>query len=191
VKFGISHLLPERPDMVVAGINCGENSGLSAFYSGTVAAAREGAFWEIPSFAFSVCKEGERHMAAYAAMAPAIIERLLKSAFGARKEKRDNRIFYNVNFPQCPPSKARGIRATEQSMAFFDDRYETVAVETHPSKKGYVVYGEKKKIEKSNRYDSRALMNGYIAITPLWFDATHGGDLRRLSRRDLTKGHKK
>jgi 5'-nucleotidase len=117
-------------------------------------------------------------------MAPAIIALIQTRAASA------NRIFYNINFPQCAPASVRGITVTAQSMAFFDDRYEQIAVETHPSKKGYVVYGEKKKVEKSNRYDSRALMNGYITITPLCFDATHIGDLRRLRRLDLTKGYK-
>lgn len=168
VKFAISFLLPRRPDIVVSGLNRGENSGLSAFYSGTVAAAREGAFWDIPSFAFSLCTEGEEYSEEYAAMAPDIVARLLSRP----RRPQQGRVYYNVNFPRCRPAQARGIKITRQSLAFFDDRYEMIDVEAHHTKKGYVIYGEKKDIEPSDEYDSRALMNGYITITPLSFDAT-------------------
>ena len=168
VKFGISFLLQKRPDAVVAGINAGENSGLSAFYSGTVAAAREGAFWDIPSFAFSLCKGGERYRRQYAAVAADLLSHLLSR----ERIRKNHRVYYNINFPPCSVKECRGIRVTSQSMAFFDDRYETIDVESHRTKKGYVIYGEKKDIETSDDYDSRALMDRYIAITPLSFDAT-------------------
>jgi 5'-nucleotidase len=168
VKFAVSHLLLQRPDVVVAGLNCGENSGLSAFYSGTVAAAREGAFWDIPSVAFSVCQEGERHMKAYASIAA----EMLHDIMAVEKRKKKHGVYYNVNFPRCAPEECAGTMVTAQSLAFFDDRYKTVDVETHHTKKGFVIYGEKKDLEKDNRFDSRALMNGYITITPLSFDAT-------------------
>jgi 5'-nucleotidase len=185
VKFAVSFLLSERPDVVVSGLNIGENSGLSAFYSGTVAAAREGAFWDIASIAFSVCTEAGDYSKEYAALAPGLTERILAIA-GQRK---NNGTYYNVNFPPCAPSAARGIKVTEQSMAFFDDRYETIDVETHHTKKGYVIYGEKKDIEKSNKYDSRALMNHYITITPLGFDATARPELERLKVLETSPYH--
>jgi 5'-nucleotidase len=168
VKFAVSVLLPRRPTVVVAGMNIGENSGLSAFYSGTVAAAREGAFWDIPSVAFSLCEAGERHLAGYAAVAAKILFGLMAS----EKRKKNHQVYYNVNFPACAPQNSRGIRITAQSMAFFDDRYKTIDVESHHSKKGFIIYGKKKNIERSDEYDSRALMNNYITITPLCFDAT-------------------
>jgi 5'-nucleotidase len=173
VKIAVSVILPKRPEIVVAGLNIGENSGLSAFYSGTVAAAREGAFWDIPSVAFSVCEEGKQHAAAYAALAAGLLKRI----HAIEKRKKKHRVFYNVNFPSCAPGKSRGIRVTAQSQAFFDDRYKTIDVESHHTKRGFVIYGEKKDIERSNAFDSRALMNQYITITPLCFDATASGNV--------------
>ncbi len=178
VKFAISYLLPARPDLVVAGMNIGENSGLSAFYSGTVAAAREGAFWEIPSMAFSVCQQSADNAPRYAEKVPGMIKNILDAIRGDTTGK--NRVFYNVNFPPCTPQQAKGTRVTWQSMAFFDDRYEKVEIESHVSKEGYVIYGEKKNIEPWNTYDSRALMNNYITITPLTFDSTAHGALPHL-----------
>lgn len=170
VKFAVSHLMKKHPDVIVSGLNLGENSGLSAFYSGTVAAAREGAFWDITSIAFSLCIEGKEHLDAYAAMTPAIMKHLVYA--DKKRKKREERIFYNVNFPACKPANIRGIRITQQSRAFFDDRYERIEVATHRTGEGFVIVGEKIDIEKSDDYDSRALMNGFITITPLSFDAT-------------------
>ncbi len=168
VKFAISYLLPQRPDIVVSGLNNGENSGLSAFYSGTVAAAREGAFWGIPSFAFSICKESFASAQHYASIIPTMIDKILeinKTCFPAR-------IYYNINFPPCEISEVKGTRITWQSLAFFDDRYERIEVESHKSGEGFMIFGEKKDIEFSNAFDSRALMNNIITITPLTFDST-------------------
>ncbi len=181
VKFAISYLLPERPSIVVAGLNMGENSGLSAFYSGTVAAAREGAFWDIPSIAFSLCEGGKRYAKKYVTYASKILSWIISH----EQYKKNHRVYYNVNFPACAPEKSMGIKITSQSMAFFDDRYETIDVEAHHTKKGYLIYGDKKDIEKSNSYDSRALMNNYITITPLTFDATSLRDCRELRDKDI------
>ncbi|MBN1307789.1 MAG: 5'/3'-nucleotidase SurE [Chitinispirillaceae bacterium] len=189
VKFAVSVLMPRRPAAVVAGMNIGENSGLSAFYSGTVAAAREGAFWDIPSIAFSLCQGGERHLNEYAMLAADLLFELMKH----ENRKKNHRVYYNVNFPACALERCRGLRITTQSMAFFDDRYETIDVENHHTKKGFVIYGEKKDIERSATYDSRALMNNFTTITPLCFDATASITLRdrqHLKRRLRLKGLK-
>jgi 5'-nucleotidase len=179
VKFAVSYLLPERPNVVIAGLNAGENSGLSAFYSGTVAAAREGAFWDITSIAFSLCQGGERHAKEYATYASNIFLWILSH----EQQKKRHHVYYNVNFPACAPKESRGIRVTKQSMAFFDDRYETIDVEAHHTKKGYLIYGDKKDIEQSNKYDSYALMNNYITITPLTYNATAYRECRLLRGR--------
>jgi 5'-nucleotidase len=180
VKFAISFLLRKRPDVVVAGLNAGENSGLSAFYSGTVAAAREGAFWGIPSIAFSLCTGGERYSREYAAQAASILRWIVSH----EQRKKKHNVYYNVNFPACSPNNSRGIKVTTQSLAFFDDRYETIDVEAHFTKKGYVIYGDKIDIEKSNTYDSCGLMHNYITITPLTFDATALKDFRLLRAKE-------
>lgn len=187
VKFAIGHLLSKKPDIVVSGINNGENSGLSAFYSGTVAAAREGAFWNIPSFAFSVCAEAFSHVKEYAAIVPSIIETILKT---------DNlsvapRVYYNVNFPACPLSKVKATKVTWQSLAFFDDRYKRIESKTHSSGEGFVVFGEKKDIENSDAFDSKALSENIITITPLTFDSTaHQAipHLLKLEKEDFLRG---
>jgi len=169
VKFAISYLLKSKPDLIVSGLNIGENSGLSAFYSGTVAAAREGAFWNIPSFAFSICVESMKWALDYVQTVPKLIKDILSTKMGVTDE---NKIYYNINFPSCRFQEVEGTRVTSQSLAYFDDRYEKIEVETHRTGEGFMIYGEKKDIEVSNGFDSRALMNNHITITPLIFDAT-------------------
>jgi len=169
VKLALSCLLDQMPDIVVSGINAGENAGLAAYYSGTVAAAREAAFRQVASVAFSVCTEGIRHAAAYAKTARRIIERLVEMKT-VRVQNPLNTYFYNVNFPLCPPEDIKGIIATRQSCAFFDDRYREE--NRGPEGTEYRLYGGRKDVEQSNAYDARAILNGYIAITPLQLDAT-------------------
>jgi len=182
VKFGISYLMDERPDMVISGLNYGENSGISSFYSGTVAAAREGAFWSVPSFAFSLCAEGNEHGADYIKTVPGIIDGIMDESTGC-----DSGTFFNVNFPSCPKNSAKGIRITRQSMAFFNDRYTRIECSGHEVvKNAFSIEGEKEGIESSEEFDSRALLHGWITITPHSFDSTAYGDLRKLKNIEHT-----
>jgi 5'-nucleotidase len=168
VKFAVSHLLEQMPDIVVSGMNIGENSGISSYYSGTVAAAREGAFWRLPSIAFSVCADSEKYLEPYCRTAAEILCRVAASGPVCNGKA----VFYNVNFPDCSPQACKGIKVTRQSLAFFDDRYKRIASEVAGIQDGFLVYGDKKDVEALDTFDSRALMNNFITVTPLDFDAT-------------------
>lgn len=168
VKFAVSYLLPKTPDMIISGMNIGENSGISSHYSGTVAAAREGAFWKIRSFAFSLCEDGYHFAEHYSKLSVKIIDYLMEKISFI-----DNTIFYNVNFPNCNPLNIKGIKFTRQSMAFYNDRYKQISVNSlNGIDFGYQLFGEKIDLEESNEYDSKALLDNFITVTPLSFDAT-------------------
>ena len=168
VKFAVSTLMKKLPDIVVSGINDGDNSGLAAFYSGTVAAAREGAFYGIPSFAFSMINRNNPFMPQYAEMAPLLIEEILN----APHPQLDTRVFYNINFPACDPAASKGFKVTWQSMANYEDFYKMTEDKSSPNYGAYNVFGDRNKIEESTAFDARAVMSGYISVTPLNFDAT-------------------
>jgi 5'-nucleotidase len=166
VKFALSHILKQKPDLVISGMNIGENSGICGYYSGTVAAARESAFWRVPAIAFSLCSGGEKYLNDYCEKALEIfysIANFIPSTNGKP-------VFYNVNFPSCSPKEHKGIKVTRQSTAFFDDKYKMVKNEKGET--GYIVYGDKIALEDHDLYDSRALLNNYITVSPLYFDAT-------------------
>jgi 5'-nucleotidase len=182
VKFAVSHLLPETPDLIVSGMNMGENSGISSFYSGTVAAAREGAFWKIRSISFSLCEKGEAYAAQYADCIPDIIGTIMEN-----DTQFEKRVFFNVNFPPCHPDKINGLKITKQSMAFFDDRYKVITLKNNGKmQEGFRIYGNKVDIEESYDYDSRALLNNWITVTPHTFDSTSYEDFLKLKKLERT-----
>src|SRR6478736_1438361 len=79
VIVALHKLLPERPDLVISGINHGANVGEDVYYSGTVGAAREAALHHIPAVAMSLCaKKSEQHFAKAAQIARAAAEMILK-----------------------------------------------------------------------------------------------------------------
>lgn len=172
IKLGVSYLLSEKPDIIISGMNIGENSGICAYYSGTVAGAREGAFWKIKSFAFSISEEAKEYIDEYAEMVPDIIENIVEISDSLRPN-----VFFNVNFPGCSPQELKGIKITKQSLACFDDKYEEVKIDGSSELLGLRIYGDKVDIETSDEYDSRAILDGWIAITPLYFDDTAYSEL--------------
>ena len=104
-------LMPEAPDLVLSGINAGQNAADDVTYSGTVAAAMEGTLMGINSIALSQAYDfhgdakipwetGEHH-------APALIRELISFGFA------DN-VLYNLNFPNCAPADVTGTRVTSQ-----------------------------------------------------------------------------
>jgi 5'-nucleotidase len=180
VKFALSYLLTEKPDVVISGMNDGENSGISGFYSGTVAAAREGAFWRLPSFAFSLSKGNGAFFSEYSKAALDIVEDVISNTASSGESVRQGmQVYYNVNFPSCAPEKCKGRKITRQSLAFFDDRYRRIQV--GEKQDGFIIFGEKTEVEDSDLFDSRALMNDYTTISPLCFDSTAHWMLNDLS----------
>src|SRR5881392_1512620 len=80
VIVALHKLLPEKPDLVISGINHGANMGENVYYSGTVGAAREGALHHIPAVAISLCaRKSEQNFANAARVARAVAELILRS----------------------------------------------------------------------------------------------------------------
>lgn len=97
VYVAVNHLMKgARPDLVLAGINHGPNLADDVIYSGTVAAAMEGALLGVPSIAFSLVTRRHFEFAAAAQFARALV----RAALGA---ERPSRMLLNVNIPAYPP----------------------------------------------------------------------------------------
>jgi 5'-nucleotidase len=167
VKIALCHILDEEPDVIVSGMNNGNNTGIAGYYSGTVAAVREGAFWQVTSIAFSLCEKDPCYFSEYARIAYKIFQRIMLDNSIASGDKR---VFYNVNFPSCHPDQCAGVVITKQSLSYYNDRYEPVTREDGTVE--YWLHGERKDVEPLNEYDARAVENNFIAITPLHIDAT-------------------
>src|SRR5687768_2629106 len=92
VKLGIFEFCPQRPDLIVSGINGGLNAGINVLYSGTVAAAIEGAFFGITSFAVSLEYDEHAQFDKAAELAVRVIEQTLE-------RKPQSAQLYNLNIP--------------------------------------------------------------------------------------------
>ena len=172
VKIALTELVDDRPDIVVSGINNGLNCGSNVLYSGTVAAALEGAQAGILSFAVSRKVAANENYRAEAQVAAKIIARL------AQKPAAQNTV-YNINIPAGKP---RGIVTTVTEMVPYTDRYDR-----RVDPRGRVYYwlrGEPPRSFKANGHvtDEAAVTRGYVAVTPLRRDLTDAALLHDLAR---------
>jgi 5'-nucleotidase len=104
VIIALGELLPERPSLCVSGVNRGYNLGTDAFYSGTVAAARESAFAGVPGLAVSIQRENGDDSAIFWQTAARAGARVARAILDGRL----NHILWNLNVPNLP--EIRGIR---------------------------------------------------------------------------------
>ena len=176
VKFAVSHLFAEsRPDLLVSGVNLGENAGMSAVYSGTVAAAREGAMWGIPALALSVWRNDPAHVAAAIDWLLGLLRnpRLLPQA-----PESGPAPLWNVNFPPCPPAEVEGTELTSMSTVMFRDSYEA-GIDRHGITR-FRLTGYKPEDRFRAGTDDYALARKRIAVTPLQVEQSHPEEFRRL-----------
>ena len=171
VKFAVSHLLKNNPpDLVIAGPNLGENAGVSAVYSGTVAAAREGALWGIPALAVSLSETSDAHLEyALEWLRALLLAPELLPAPGT---------LWNINFPPCAPGSVAGARFAPMSTVMFRDRYEETATEHKVT--GYQLLGHKPAEEFVPGTDDELLARGFITIAPLQITQADPAALKRL-----------
>ena len=160
VAFFLEDLLPRRPDLVVSGINHGPNLGNDVHYSGTVAAAREGALRGVPSIALSNSSSDMEGAAQYG-------KRFAKQLLRATAPE-GQAVLLNINFPHSPP---KGIRATRLGFRLYSDEVE---VRDDPRGRHYLWIGGAGgvKNEPVEGADTEALDEGYISVTPLSIEAT-------------------
>ena len=172
VHLGIHGLLEQQPDMVVSGINLGANLGDDVLYSGTVAAALEGRFLDRPSFAFSLVSRQ--------------VDNLPTAAFFARKLLEAHasldlppRTVLNVNIPNLPLDKIRGIQLTR--LGHRARAAAPVRVVDPRGKAGYWIAAAGDVEDGGPGTDFHAVMQGYVSITPLQLDRTFGDGFKHLN----------
>lgn len=161
-----------KPDLVVSGINQGQNMGDDTLYSGTVAAATEGFLFGIPAIAFSQVDRGWSHLDAAARVARDIVVRKL--------EALANPCLMNINIPNLPYSEIKGWRATR-----LGKRHESEPVIKTQDPHGRDIFwigpaGRAK--DAGEGTDFYAVANGFVSITPLQIDLTHQPQLEALRK---------
>lgn len=158
VVLGVKFILPKKPGLVISGINGGPNMGQDIFYSGTVAAAREGAFLGIQSMAVSIdARENFRYEDAVKVV-NRIIEKIKESPLLPG-------IFLNINIPNLPYDKIKGFMFTSPGFRVYEDK---VIERIDPRGKKYYWIGSAIDNFKPKRgTDFFAVKNGYVSITPM------------------------
>ena len=173
VKIGIKSLLSFSPDLILSGINIGSNLGNNIIYSGTVAAAIEGATLNIPSIALSVDSSKPRNFSTSKIVVRKVINFLKNNTIPSGT-------ILNVNIPDCEPNDLKGYRITSQGHQFFNDNFEK---RTDPKGSDYFwMTGEIIDKDKDLKYDGFAVKNGYVSITPIHFIMTNKSLLKKLEK---------
>jgi len=170
VLMAIRHLMKDNlPDLVLSGVNRGQNIADDVTYSGTIAAAMEGVQLGVPSIAlsqaFGFARTAKLQWPTAEHFAPGIIRKLLKSGW-------PQDVLININFPDTKIDDVKGIEVTgqgkrDQSMVAVDERIDA-------RQRPYYWIGYEGRLSKPAKgTDLHAIYNGYISVTPLHMNLTH------------------
>lgn len=176
VKLGLELLLTEKPDLVVSGINKGDNLGVMTFSSGTVGCAREAYIKGIPAMAVSLAKEQdpEKEKAYLEDTADFMVELIKEMRERGWKSGR----YLNINYPNLPRQEIKGALAVRQDTRPYPDYvFRPYFIEGK-----YFIWYEFNTIDAGTdeMTDSWRLRNGYITVTPMTLDQTDSIALEEL-----------
>ncbi len=163
IKLARFAVLDREPDLVVGGINHGDNSAVNVHYSGTMGVVIEGCLSGVPSIGYSLCDHRlDANFEPTAEIIRAVAKRVLEDGL-------PEGICLNVNFPACEDIK--GVKICRQTVGRWTHEWEQ---RTHPNGSDYFwLTGDFKNYEPDDEAtDNWALKNGYAAITPTKIDVT-------------------
>ncbi|RPE71121.1 5'-nucleotidase /3'-nucleotidase /exopolyphosphatase [Pacificibacter maritimus] len=173
VLAALYDVMPQRPDLVLSGVNRGNNAGENCMYSGTIGAAMEAALQDVKAIALSQFfgdenKDLDDPFESAKAHGAAVIRKLLSSApWGGE----DYNLFYNVNFPPVPAAQTGGIAVTRQGRRQGSGF--GVEAQMSPSGRRFLwVTGSPQNVETGKGTDVSANMAGQISVTPMRADLT-------------------
>jgi len=161
VKLACMQLAQKPIDLLVSGINNGVNTGINVFYSGTVAAAIEGAFLGIPAVAMSLFAEEYMDYEKAAAHGIDILQKLMPLKAGE---------VININIPKLSKGKPKGIKVVPQSAKGFNERY--IRQKNRHGQTVFQLAGEPHNFETA-KDDASSIDAGFITITALNPDMTN------------------
>jgi 5'-nucleotidase len=178
VIMAARNIMPQKPDLILSGVNRGRNAAEDVTYSGTVAGAMEGTVLGIPSFAlsqsYSFATKGNPPWQTAIKFAPDIVRRVLEEGM-----PRD--VLVNINFPNCPPDEVAGIAVSCQGKR----DQELLRIEARHDGRGnpyYWIAFARAMAEAAPGTDLHALAQNRIAVTPLRLDMTDEPFMTRLAQ---------
>jgi 5'-nucleotidase len=173
VKIGIHQFCPRPPDLVVSGINSGLNAGINVLYSGTVAAAIEGAFFGITSVAVSLQFDEHARFDRAARLARQIIEQILQQKTRAPQ-------LYNLNVPTAALTGPPDVCVVPMNVTRYGDSFEK---RIDPFGREYFwLTGGQPAPPAEHETDLSALAKGKVTITPLDYNMTRQAVLAEMQQ---------
>lgn len=163
----------EMPSLIVSGINHGSNSAINILYSGTMGGAIEASFYNIPSIGFSLLDHDlDADFTASKVYVLRIIDLVMKSSV-------EMPFCLNVNIPNLPEDKIKGIKCVRQNKGYWREEFER---RQDPRGRDYYwLTGYFHNTEKdATDTDEWALDNGYISIVPIQVDLTNYEQLNQI-----------
>ena len=171
VTLAVGKILRQRPDLLVSGINPGENIGDDVNYSGTVSAAVEGTMLGIPSFALSQANGASFVFDAASDFAVKLAQWILNHGL-----PQDTLL--NVNVPRSD-LLPRGVRLTHQGRRTWEGAIKEL--DDPWGRKHYWIGGGRPSVDGRQDSDAQALLAGYISVTPIHLDLTNYAALDALN----------
>lgn len=182
VKLAILELLDDRPDLVLSGINSGINTGVNVLYSGTVAGAAEGAFYGIPSMAFSLELSANLDFRGASTIARRMIRHFIES-------KPEPGACVSVNIPALDEGWPNGVRVCPQGTEAMHEHFEH-----RDGPRGRSIYwldGRLPEIDVHPESDLAAIRERYVAVTPLQFDLTDRARFDLVAKQDWNASYRR
>ncbi|SFI58272.1 5'/3'-nucleotidase SurE [Celeribacter neptunius] len=173
VLAGLHDILPEKPDLLLSGVNRGNNAGENVMYSGTIGGAMEGALQGVKSIAMSQFLGPRNYQAedpfeSAARHGAEVVRRLLAAPWD---EDRDYGLFYNVNFPPIPAADTKSpliCRQGRRQTAGFG-----IEGQVSPTGRRFLwVRGSEQSVDTGPGTDVSANLADHISVTPMRADLT-------------------
>ena len=176
VKLAVFEILKRKPDLLLSGINHGENSSTNILYSGTMSAAIEGAMEGIPSIGFSLADfNSDADFSAAKNVATELIPQIMNKGL-------PNNTALNVNVPKVSYRDLKGIKVCAQAHAYWEDKFDSRRDQF--GRPYYWLTGQFSDRDQREDTDLHYLKMGYATIVPTHFDLTNYGALRDLKYLD-------
>jgi len=176
VLLAINHLMKDHPpDLVLSGVNMGVNLGEDVHYSGTVAAAMEGALLGYRAIAFSQDFDDAENVPWNVALrhGPDLVRQACTVGWSKQ-------VLINVNFPDCDPDDVKGVKVSRQGKHKIGDDL----IHRHdPRGKPYIWIAARRLADENvEGSDLKAVADNFISVTPLNVDLTHDGTMQSLHK---------
>ena len=168
VKLGVSVLLEEDVDAVISGINGGLNAGINVLYSGTVAAAIEGAFFRLNSFAVSLEYDPHADFDTAARIAVPLIQQILR-------HQETSPQLYNINIPTAAVDLVRSggtpeVKVVPMGIERYGEHF--IRRQDPKGRDYYWATNDPPPKRTDHETDLTALADGHVTVTPLKYDLT-------------------